>query len=175
MPCSISSNNNNNYNDKQANIITIIIIIIIIIIFACLCFKKSFLIKNYNDFNNNLFFTEYCWENPPKLTAVRQSNCYSKNDSCPPGLKDCSDEFVCPLSTNKCCCSSSVPPSVSTAPPSPKPSLYHLCQFVYYIDSARARSKALVNILIVYSNKKWNSVMLKRQQQWERQKNERSN
>ena len=131
--------------------------------------------NNNNNNNNNFFFTEYCWENPPKPTAIQQANCYSKNDSCPPGLKDCSDEFVCPLSSNKCCCSSSVPPSVSTAPPTPKPSLYYPGQFLYYIDLARARSKALVNILIVYSNKKWNSVMLKRQQQWERQKNERSN
>ena len=110
--------------------------------------------KENNNNYNNLFFTEHCWENPPKPTAIRQANCYSKNNSCPPGLKDCSDEFVCRLSSNKCCCSSSVPPSVSTAPPTPKPSLYHLCQLLYYIDLARARSKALVNILIVYSNKK---------------------
>ena len=81
--------------------------------------------NNNNNNNNNIFFTEYCWEIEPTPNAVEQASCYSKVDPCPPGLKDCSDEFVCPLSTNKCCCSSSVPPSVSTAPPTPKPSLYY--------------------------------------------------
>ena len=57
-----------------------------------------------NNNNNNIFFTEYCWEIEPKPNAVEQASCYSKVDPCPPALKDCSDEFVCPLSTNKCCC-----------------------------------------------------------------------
>ncbi|CAH3155928.1 unnamed protein product, partial [Porites evermanni] len=61
--------------------------------------------------------TEYYWEIEPTPNVVEQAACYSKVDPCPPALKDCSDEFVCSLSTNKCCC----PSSVSTAPPTPKP------------------------------------------------------
>ena len=72
-----NNNNNNNNNDDE---------------------------NDNNNNNNNFFFTEYCYENEPKPDAIRQADCYSKVDPCPPGLKDCSDESVCPLSTNKCCC-----------------------------------------------------------------------
>ena len=84
--------------------------------------------NNNNNNNNNLFFTEYCWENSPEAA------CYYIQDPCPKGLKDCSRNFVCQVSTNKCCCPksgpSSVPPSVSTAPPTTKPSLYYVSQFL---------------------------------------------
>ena len=84
-------------NQKLIQIFIWIIIIIIKIIIITI-------IVNIDINNNNFFFTEYCYENEPKPDAIRQADCYSKVDPCPPGLKDCSDEFVCPLSTNKCCC-----------------------------------------------------------------------
>ena len=81
----------------------------------------------------NLFFTEpFCWEHSP------DANCYFLHDPCPPGLEDCRKSYVCPVSTNKCCCPKSGPPSVPptgpTPPPTSKPSLYYVCQFLQYID-----------------------------------------
>lgn len=91
--------------------------------------------------------TKNCWEHLPEGT------CRYINDPCPAGSEDCSKSYACPVSTNKCCCPSSVtptsttsvttsvtpsvPPSVSTAPPTPKPrycwehSLESNCEFKY--------------------------------------------
>ncbi|CAH3129059.1 unnamed protein product [Porites lobata] len=45
------------------------------------------------------------------------ANCYYKPEPCPAHLEDCSKKFTCSLSTNKCCCPKSGPPSVPPSGP----------------------------------------------------------